>query len=383
MIPDSQEHRVVIVGASLAGSATAITLAQQQIPVLVLDRHAFPRRKSCGEGLSHLGPQYLSRLGINPSQCTGPENEFFGYSFLTPSNVPEKSKCFRAHTPVARGWGIMRSTLDSLLIEKAREFPHIEIHLGEDVIAVTRNGDTWRITTSTRTLTCRFLVLAAGAQSSLLCPKHIEAVHPPSSRIGFTLHAYVSGGELPKLVMLIPLPGGEIYVTRLNQDTANISLVGTNTFIQEYRSTSKLNALLYTTLGLQFVVSERGLGASNFESRHRSRSPYLYLVGDSIESFDPACGLGMTHALSSGIVAAHSIARVFRDKTDATQALSAYEAAHEISAQGVRRYSASIRRLLWLYQKSPALFRPFNGPLAGAGVRLLEKVTRPLQEAHA
>ena len=46
------EFDVAIIGASLAGSAAAITLGRAGLRVALLDKATFPRHKPCGEGLS-------------------------------------------------------------------------------------------------------------------------------------------------------------------------------------------------------------------------------------------------------------------------------------------------------------------------------------------
>ncbi len=76
---------VAIVGASLAGSACAITLASHDIPVVVLDRSSFPRQKACGEGLSHLAGSLLRRLGIHPNLLGDSSQKLYGYRFASAS----------------------------------------------------------------------------------------------------------------------------------------------------------------------------------------------------------------------------------------------------------------------------------------------------------
>lgn len=46
------DHGVIVVGAGPAGAVAARTLALAGVPVTLLDRHAFPRNKPCGGGIS-------------------------------------------------------------------------------------------------------------------------------------------------------------------------------------------------------------------------------------------------------------------------------------------------------------------------------------------
>src|SRR5205809_7416067 len=55
---------VLIVGAGPAGSAAAITLARAGLDVVLVDQHAFPRDKVCGDALIPDAHQALRQLGV-------------------------------------------------------------------------------------------------------------------------------------------------------------------------------------------------------------------------------------------------------------------------------------------------------------------------------
>src|SRR5690606_11167559 len=55
---------VVVVGAGPAGATCALLLAREGFEVTVLDRHAFPRGKPCGDCLSPEAGRILDRLGL-------------------------------------------------------------------------------------------------------------------------------------------------------------------------------------------------------------------------------------------------------------------------------------------------------------------------------
>ena len=59
------ERDVIVVGAGPAGAATAAALAQKGHDVLLLDRHQFPRDKTCGDAVPAGAIELLWRLGMH------------------------------------------------------------------------------------------------------------------------------------------------------------------------------------------------------------------------------------------------------------------------------------------------------------------------------
>ncbi|MDR3455297.1 MAG: FAD-dependent monooxygenase, partial [Rhodoferax sp.] len=55
---------VLVVGAGPAGSAAAQLLARGGLDVVLVDQHAFPRDKACGDGLIPDAHEALRRLGV-------------------------------------------------------------------------------------------------------------------------------------------------------------------------------------------------------------------------------------------------------------------------------------------------------------------------------
>ena len=55
---------MLVVGAGPAGSAAALTLARAGLDVVLVDQHAFPRDKVCGDGLIPDAHNALRKLGV-------------------------------------------------------------------------------------------------------------------------------------------------------------------------------------------------------------------------------------------------------------------------------------------------------------------------------
>ena len=59
-----QKCDVLVIGAGPSGSAAALTLAKAGLDVVLIDQHAFPRDKICGDGLIPDAHKALERLGV-------------------------------------------------------------------------------------------------------------------------------------------------------------------------------------------------------------------------------------------------------------------------------------------------------------------------------
>jgi flavin-dependent dehydrogenase len=60
---------VMIIGAGPAGSMAALHLAAQGHKTLLLDKHRFPRNKTCGDGLIPDAIRCLQRAGLYEKVC--------------------------------------------------------------------------------------------------------------------------------------------------------------------------------------------------------------------------------------------------------------------------------------------------------------------------
>ena len=88
---------VLILGAGPGGAATALFLAKENIPCIVVDKAVFPRDKICGDALSGKVVEILNRydrsfvekLSLDPIQLN-----CWGVTFVAP-NLEELSIPFR------------------------------------------------------------------------------------------------------------------------------------------------------------------------------------------------------------------------------------------------------------------------------------------------
>lgn len=101
---------VAVIGAGVAGSATATLLAQAGLQVILLDKGTWPRHKVCGEFLSPEGADVLKRLGVWKSIAVHRPPAV--QNFMLTAGAHQT----RRHLPVP-GWGVSRWGLDHTLWE--------------------------------------------------------------------------------------------------------------------------------------------------------------------------------------------------------------------------------------------------------------------------
>src|SRR5205809_3705643 len=106
-------HDVIIIGASLAGSACVRELERSGIDAVAFERDRFPRSKVCGGFLSPGGVDCLERIGLlSTVQAAGA---------VAVRSAKVRVNSTEVEIPFERtGLGISRSALDEIVASGAR-----------------------------------------------------------------------------------------------------------------------------------------------------------------------------------------------------------------------------------------------------------------------
>lgn len=174
---------VLVVGAGPAGSATAIELAREGLDVVLVDQHAFPRDKVCGDALIPDAHAALQRLGVLPEVmaraqrvshvgCVAPRGgrvDVPGRLAVLPRKVLDALLCRAAVLAGARMYAPAR------FVEPLVEADRV-------VGARLRGRD------AVRDVRCRWVVLATGAVPQALISAGVCERQLPS---GIALRGYV------------------------------------------------------------------------------------------------------------------------------------------------------------------------------------------------
>lgn len=74
-----EAYDVAVIGASISGATAAGFLGREGIRVALIEREEFPRRKACGEGVSDIALEALSRLGLGEALANLEGTPFYSY----------------------------------------------------------------------------------------------------------------------------------------------------------------------------------------------------------------------------------------------------------------------------------------------------------------
>lgn len=311
----SHKVDVAIIGASLAGASTALTLAREGFSTVLIDRRCFPRAKACGEGLSTLGIRELQTLGLESVFSALPQSSFSGFSFIE-QNVRTDLDLSRDGIS-EHGVGVERAVLDSALIEAVRERGNGEAHFGEAPHIRRRGDGSFDVSLSEQAFHAEFLVIATGAN-----PKVPRALKIPERRTGKGR----SGLRIPlrlkdarvgdvSLVKLLLMPGMQAFFTRTGATSGNLCVLASEVPQGMFasRTLGQLVGRLCERLGVEATISGEPQGASGIGSIIRPPLvDRVFLIGDAISQLDPVGGMGMTQALVHGRLGGTCLAKLLR-----------------------------------------------------------------------
>jgi geranylgeranyl reductase family protein len=111
-IASRHSMRAIVVGAGPAGATAALVLARSGAAVTMIDKNAWPREKTCGDGVSPLAIRELARLGVPFEQGLRLRSALIA----TPAGTE-----FRGGWPDATPWGtiVTRHDFDAALVDAA------------------------------------------------------------------------------------------------------------------------------------------------------------------------------------------------------------------------------------------------------------------------
>jgi menaquinone-9 beta-reductase len=317
--PDLLELDVLVVGAGPAGVAAAITAHERGLRTRLVDKAAFPRDKTCGDGLTAQALRLLERLGVDVPALA---------DFATVRETVLVSPGGRQVTLPLPEDGISsavvpRLELDAALVDRARALG-VDVRVDAPVTALSEDDGTGmlRARAGDDEVVARHVIAADGHWSAVRRLREPDA----AADLG-TWHAvrqYFRGVQdpdgrdarqwvlfeadlLPGYAWVFPLPGGR----------ANVGFG----VLREPGVTGKRLKALWSELlsrpSLRDVLGPRAEPQdahrawpipTSLHHRRLTDGRVLY-VGDAAGVVDPMTGEGIAQALETGMLAAEAIAR--------------------------------------------------------------------------
>jgi geranylgeranyl reductase family protein len=375
---------VLVIGAGPAGSAAALVLARAGIDVVLVDQHAFPRDKVCGDGLIPDAHHALRKLGLldevmSEAQasgfvaCIGPRGgriDVPGVLAVLPRRQLDLIVCRAAVAAGAR------------MFAPARFMAPIE-ETGQVVGAQLHHGD------SAREVRARWVLLATGAVPQALLAAGMSSRHTPS---GVALRGYVKNDAMVGRIAALEvvwhraLTPGYGWIFPCRDGVFNIG-VG----IADSHSEHKGGKLTKQEVNLRQVMSDfqsayeparalmqggtllgpmKGAPLRCTLEGARYTRPGLLVVGEAAGSTYSFTGEGIGKAFETGIHAAEAVlagdAQPEADvRTDYEARLLALKPRFELyqRANVVNRHPWIADLLIWRAKRSPRIVRRMSGVL--------------------
>ena len=342
---------VLILGAGPGGAATALFLAKENIPCIVVDKAVFPRDKICGDALSGKVVEILNRydrsfvekLSLDPIQLN-----CWGVTFVAP-NLEELSIPFRnkpkktdEKREIAPGFITKRYDFDHFMVKEVKKHDGVNLMEGVEIdqFVKTPEGFTCSDKSGNYIIHAKLVIDGSGAHSQFA--KKIGKLEVEKEHHCAGLRVYYKGvtgikeGNYIELHFLKDFLPGYFWIFPLADGQCNVGVGMRSDYVGKKRINLKteLNNIIqkYPQLSERFKNAEpvddiRGYGLPLGSKKRAISGDNYMLIGDAASLIDPFTGEGIGNAILSGYTAAQQAKEAIESKNFSGTALKKYDEA--------------------------------------------------------
>ena len=342
---------VLILGAGPGGAATALFLAKENIPCIVVDKAVFPRDKICGDALSGKVVEILNRydrsfvekLSLDPIQLN-----CWGVTFVAP-NLEELSIPFRnkpkktdEKREIAPGFITKRYDFDHFMVNEVKKHAGVNLMEGVEIdqFVKTPEGFTCSDKSGNYIIHAKLVIDGSGAHSQFA--KKIGKLEVEKEHHCAGLRVYYKGvtgikeGNYIELHFLKDFLPGYFWIFPLADGQCNVGVGMRSDYVGKKRINLKteLNNIIqkYPQLSERFKNAEpvddiRGYGLPLGSKKRAISGDNYMLIGDAASLIDPFTGEGIGNAILSGYTAAQQAKEAIETKNFSGTALKKYDEA--------------------------------------------------------
>jgi len=286
--------KVIIIGGGLGGLVSALHLSRKGLEVQLIEKHAFPRHKVCGEYISKEVLPYLQSLGFDPFAHGA--KDISDFTLSTPG-----SRAINTTLPLG-GFGISRYCIDEELAKLATENGTDIVQ--DTVVDIQYQNDGFEVNTKGGKVYTSDLVIGSfGKRSNLDVKMKRPFINKESPFLAVKAHYK---GDMPETAVgLHNFEGGYCGVSKVENDHINICYIADFKSFKRFKNIEDFQKKVLsknTFLAKMFAESEMAFDKplSISQISFDSKSPvedHVLMCGDSAGMIHPLAGNGMSMAI--------------------------------------------------------------------------------------
>lgn len=349
-------HDVLVVGAGPAGAMTATILAQKGVDVLLIDRHHFPRDKTCGDAVPGGAVERLWRYGMKEKLDTAVARDQFyilnSLRIVSPRGYSIEAE-FKDGTAGADSYVAPRLYFDSVIQQHAID-SGAKFCVAQAKEPLLKDGKITgvraRVNGKVANLQARLVIGADGVTSVLTRHLRSQSGQHTDQHRAVAIRAYIEDlEEIPHQVefyLYKKILPGYAWIFPIGKQRANIGL---GMRLDHFRKHKKnLEEMLRQFLDIPAIKARLQRGGElrdiatwqlNFGSQPRLQYAFdgAMLVGDAAGFINPVTGGGIHNAIISAELAAQTALVALSTGDTTYHSLQVYEQqCHQAMWHGMR-----------------------------------------------